>query len=84
MNGRTINSVGAELMVLIRSPQGWKISAIHLVVEAAARRVMSEAIGVGDSLTENREFTTDLRLVRALIEGAGPSWHTVFNRESSF
>ena len=29
VNGRTINSVGAELMVLVRSPQGWKISAIH-------------------------------------------------------
>ena len=29
MNGRTINSVGAELMVLVRSAQGWKISAIH-------------------------------------------------------
>jgi ketosteroid isomerase-like protein len=29
MNGRTINSVGAELMVLVRTPQGWKISAIH-------------------------------------------------------
>ena len=29
MNGRTINSVGAELMVLVRTTQGWKISAIH-------------------------------------------------------
>lgn len=29
MNGRTINSAGAELMVLVRTPQGWKISAIH-------------------------------------------------------
>jgi ketosteroid isomerase-like protein len=29
MNGRTINSRGAELMVLVRTPQGWKISAIH-------------------------------------------------------
>jgi ketosteroid isomerase-like protein len=29
MNGRAINSVGAELMVLVRTPQGWKISAIH-------------------------------------------------------
>ena len=29
MNGRTINSVGAELMVLVRTAQGWKISAIH-------------------------------------------------------
>lgn len=29
MNNRTINSVGAELMVLVRSAQGWKISAIH-------------------------------------------------------
>jgi ketosteroid isomerase-like protein len=28
-NGRTINSTGAELMVLVRTPQGWKISAIH-------------------------------------------------------
>ena len=27
--GRQINSVGAELMVLTRSPSGWKISAIH-------------------------------------------------------
>ena len=26
---RTINSVGAELMVLTRSPDGWKIAAIH-------------------------------------------------------
>jgi ketosteroid isomerase-like protein len=29
MNGRTINSTGAELMVLVRTAQGWKISAIH-------------------------------------------------------
>jgi ketosteroid isomerase-like protein len=29
MNGRAINSAGAELMVLTRSPQGWKIAAIH-------------------------------------------------------
>lgn len=29
MNGRAINSTGAELMVLVRTPQGWKISAIH-------------------------------------------------------
>lgn len=29
MNGRAINSAGAELMVLVRTPQGWKISAIH-------------------------------------------------------
>ena len=29
MNGRAINSVGAELMVLVRTAQGWKISAIH-------------------------------------------------------
>ena len=29
MNGRTINSTGAELMVLVRSGQGWKITAIH-------------------------------------------------------
>lgn len=27
--GRQINSVGAELMVLTRTPTGWKISAIH-------------------------------------------------------
>lgn len=27
--GRQINSAGAELMVLTRSPTGWKISAIH-------------------------------------------------------
>lgn len=27
--GREINSVGAELMVLTRTPRGWKISAIH-------------------------------------------------------
>lgn len=27
--GRTINSTGAELMVLIRMEDGWKISAIH-------------------------------------------------------
>jgi ketosteroid isomerase-like protein len=27
--GRTVNSVGAELMVLVRTPTGWKISAIH-------------------------------------------------------
>ena len=29
MNGRTINSAGAELMVLVRSGGTWKISAIH-------------------------------------------------------
>lgn len=29
MNGRAINSIGAELMVLVRAPDGWKISAIH-------------------------------------------------------
>lgn len=29
MNGRTVNSVAAELMVLVRTGQGWKISAIH-------------------------------------------------------
>jgi ketosteroid isomerase-like protein len=29
MNGRAINSVGAELMVLVRTGQVWKISAIH-------------------------------------------------------
>jgi ketosteroid isomerase-like protein len=27
--GRPVNSVGAELMVLVRTPTGWKISAIH-------------------------------------------------------
>lgn len=27
--GRTVNSVGAELMVLTRSPAGWRIRAIH-------------------------------------------------------
>jgi ketosteroid isomerase-like protein len=27
--GRAVNSVGAELMVLVRTPAGWKISAIH-------------------------------------------------------
>ncbi|HEY0996553.1 MAG TPA: nuclear transport factor 2 family protein [Gemmatimonadaceae bacterium] len=27
--GRAINSVGAELMVLERTPQGWRIAAIH-------------------------------------------------------
>ena len=29
LNGRTINSTGAELMVLVRTAQGWRISAIH-------------------------------------------------------
>jgi uncharacterized protein (TIGR02246 family) len=29
MNGRAINSVGAELMVLVRSGSTWKIAAIH-------------------------------------------------------
>lgn len=29
MNGRAINSAGAELMVLVRTTQGWKITAIH-------------------------------------------------------
>lgn len=29
MNGRQINSVGAELMVLTRTAAGWKINAIH-------------------------------------------------------
>jgi uncharacterized protein (TIGR02246 family) len=28
-NGRVINSTGAEMMVLVRTPEGWKISAIH-------------------------------------------------------
>ena len=28
-NGRPVNSVGAELMVLVRTPQGWRIAAIH-------------------------------------------------------
>jgi ketosteroid isomerase-like protein len=27
--GRAINSSGAELMVLVRTPQGWRIAAIH-------------------------------------------------------
>ncbi len=27
--GRTINSVSAELMVLLRTPEGWRIKAIH-------------------------------------------------------
>lgn len=27
--GRPINSAGAELMVLVRTPAGWKIAAIH-------------------------------------------------------
>ena len=27
--GRRIDSVGAELMVLTRTPEGWKISAVH-------------------------------------------------------
>ena len=29
MNGRAINSTSAELMVLVRTPGGWKITAIH-------------------------------------------------------
>ena len=29
VNGRAINSAGAELMVLARTPAGWKITAIH-------------------------------------------------------
>lgn len=29
MNGRPVNSRSAELMVLVRTPGGWKISAIH-------------------------------------------------------
>jgi ketosteroid isomerase-like protein len=29
MNGRAINSAGAELMVLVKTPAGWKIAAIH-------------------------------------------------------
>ena len=29
MNGRAINTTGAELMVLVRSGETWKISAIH-------------------------------------------------------
>jgi ketosteroid isomerase-like protein len=28
-NGRQVNSVGAELMVLARTPDGWRIRAIH-------------------------------------------------------
>lgn len=27
--GRAINSTGAELMVLVRTPEGWRISAVH-------------------------------------------------------
>lgn len=27
--GRAINAAGAELMVLVRTPQGWRIAAIH-------------------------------------------------------
>jgi ketosteroid isomerase-like protein len=27
--GRAINSAGAELMVLVRTPAGWRITAIH-------------------------------------------------------
>lgn len=27
--GRTIDSTGAELMVLVRTPEGWRIAAIH-------------------------------------------------------
>jgi len=29
VNGRAVNSVGAELMVLTRTSSGWKITAIH-------------------------------------------------------
>ena len=29
MNGRAINSAGAELMVLVKTAAGWKIAAIH-------------------------------------------------------
>jgi hypothetical protein len=29
VRGRAINSAGAELMVLVRGADGWKISAIH-------------------------------------------------------
>lgn len=29
VNGRAVNSQGAELMVLVRTPQGWKIAAVH-------------------------------------------------------
>lgn len=29
MNGRAINSNGAELAVLARTPQGWTLSAVH-------------------------------------------------------
>lgn len=28
-NGRAVNTVGAELMVLVRTSEGWKIAAIH-------------------------------------------------------
>jgi ketosteroid isomerase-like protein len=28
-NGRPVNSMGAELMVLVRTSEGWKIAAIH-------------------------------------------------------
>jgi uncharacterized GH25 family protein/ketosteroid isomerase-like protein len=34
--GRTVNSTGAELAVLVRTPSGWRISAIHW--SARARR----------------------------------------------
>jgi len=27
--GRVVNSTGAELMVLARTPDGWRITAIH-------------------------------------------------------
>ena len=29
LSGRAVNSTGAEMMVLVRMPDGWKISAIH-------------------------------------------------------
>lgn len=29
VNGRAVNSQGAELMVLVRTSQGWKIAAVH-------------------------------------------------------
>lgn len=34
---RTIDAVGAELMVLVRTPDGWRIAAIHWSSRAARR-----------------------------------------------
>src|SRR5690606_3190084 len=49
--GRQVDSVGAELMVLVRTPEGWKISAIHWSSRARARsRAALDRWAYGDAV----------------------------------